>query len=260
MKTKSFLLVAAATILASGGNPLFAHANEIRTERIQFAKGASATSIEDRIEGRAIVDYQLGARAGQRMNVSLTSENLANYFNIMAPDESEVAFFIGSRDGNRFEGVLPATGDYTIRVYLMRNAARRGETANYRLDVAIVDEKAIPSERKRLDPTDSSVDALVPGTDFHATGEIPCRRRSGQPMTSCRFGVRREGNGSALVTVFWPGGGSRAIFFEGGRVIGSDWSEADGEGSLSADRESDLTRVRIGTERFEIPDAVLDGG
>jgi hypothetical protein len=33
--------------------------------------------------------------------------------------------------------LLPADGVYTIRVYLMRNAARRNETANYTLEVRI---------------------------------------------------------------------------------------------------------------------------
>jgi hypothetical protein len=44
---------------------------------------------------------------------------------------------VGSTSGNRFEAELPADGVYTIRVYLMRNAARRNETARYTLDVGI---------------------------------------------------------------------------------------------------------------------------
>jgi hypothetical protein len=37
----------------------------------------------------------------------------------------------------QFEGVLPASGDYKLRVYLMRSAARRDEIANYRLEMII---------------------------------------------------------------------------------------------------------------------------
>jgi hypothetical protein len=29
--------------------------------------------------------------------------------------------------------MLPASGDYVVRVYLMRNAARRGETCDFRI-------------------------------------------------------------------------------------------------------------------------------
>jgi hypothetical protein len=46
--------------------------------------------------------------------------------------------FIGSTSGGRFEGTLPADGTYTIQVYLMRNAARRGESATYKLDIGII--------------------------------------------------------------------------------------------------------------------------
>jgi hypothetical protein len=45
--------------------------------------------------------------------------------------------FIGSTSGNQYEGVLPASGDYKVRVYLMRSAARRDEVANYRLEMII---------------------------------------------------------------------------------------------------------------------------
>jgi len=37
----------------------------------------------------------------------------------------------------QFEGVLPASGDYKLRVYLMRSAARRDAIANYRLEMII---------------------------------------------------------------------------------------------------------------------------
>ena len=37
--------------------------------------------------------------------------------------------------GNHFLGPLPADGEYTVQVYLMRNAARRKEVANYRLSL-----------------------------------------------------------------------------------------------------------------------------
>ena len=45
--------------------------------------------------------------------------------------------FIGSTSGNQFEGSLPASGDYKLRVYMMRSAARRDEVAKYRLEMII---------------------------------------------------------------------------------------------------------------------------
>jgi hypothetical protein len=103
-------------------------------------------------------------------------------------------------------------------------------------------------------------DALVPGTDFHATGNIPCARYAAQPMNQCRFGVVREGQGNGAVTVFWPDGGNRVIFFKNGTPASSDQSEADGDVSLTVGRNADLFTITIGAQRFEIPEAVINGG
>ncbi len=54
-------------------------------------------------------------------------------------------------------------------------------------------------------------------------------------------------------------GRPRAIFFQRGMAIGAGASEAD-IGPFAARREGDLTFVRIGEERYEIPDAVPFGG
>jgi hypothetical protein len=83
------------------------------------------------------VDYVLEASKGQHMNVSMATDNGASYFNILAPGEKDVAMFNGSISGNQFEGALPKSGDYKIRVYMMRSAARRNETAKYRLEMII---------------------------------------------------------------------------------------------------------------------------
>jgi hypothetical protein len=102
-------------------------------------------------------------------------------------------------------------------------------------------------------------DALVKGTDYHATGNIPCAMATGQPTGSCPFGVRREGNGSGIVTVTKPDGRARAIFFDNGKATGADIGEAD-PGEFKAEKHGDLSIVRIGKERYEIPDAVIFGG
>jgi hypothetical protein len=103
-------------------------------------------------------------------------------------------------------------------------------------------------------------DARVPGTEFHATGNIPCARHAGQPMRSCRFGVVRTGRGNGTVTVFWPDGGNRLIFFENGAPASFDQSEADGDVRMTVGRNADLFTVTIGAQRFEIPEAVINGG
>ena len=114
-------------------------ADEIRSERVTIAQGANAATVEASITGYQIVDYLLSATKGQYMNVSMATQSTAAYFNILAPGETEVAFFNGSISQNQFEGTAPESGDYRIRVYQMRSAARRGEVADYRLEMIVGD-------------------------------------------------------------------------------------------------------------------------
>ncbi len=111
--------------------------DDIRTENVRFEPGATSATVEGKIKGYEVVDYVLEAGKGQQMNVSMATDNLSSYFNILPPGESDVAIFVGSTSGNDFEGVLPRDGAYTVRVALMRSAARRAEVATYRLQLSI---------------------------------------------------------------------------------------------------------------------------
>jgi len=231
--------------------PLPALAQASKSQRVQFKPGATSATISGTIKGDQDIDYVVGAKQGQSMNVSMATKHGSTYFNILAPGETNEAFFIGSTSGNQYEGTLPASGDYRIRVYMMRSAARRNEVANYRLEIIIsgAGEKSAAV----------SHDAKVAGTDFHATGNIPCSMGGGQPTGSCKFGVKREGGGTGTVEVTKPDGRTRLILFQQGKPIGYNQSEAD-RSEFRASKESDLNIVHIGSERYEIPDAVISGG
>ena len=109
-------------------------------------------------------------------------------------------------------------------------------------------------------PTGLDDSALRAGQGkFDATGKIPCAQFIGQPMMQCEFGVARAGGGYATVVIQKLDGNTRAIFFRMGRPISADTSEAD-PGEFSVTREIDLHFIWIGTERYEIPDAVVLGG
>jgi hypothetical protein len=96
--------------------------------------------------------------------------------------------------------------------------------------------------------------------EFDATGNIPCAIYAGQPMSECEFGVARAGGGYATVVIKKQNGGTRMIYFRMGVPIGADTSEADGYPDFRATKEKDLHLIRIGDERYEIPDAVVLGG
>jgi len=156
------LAVALALLLGYVSTPAQA---EIRTQEIRFANGATATSIKGRIHGEQTIDYRLRARAGQTLAVMFKPGKSSAYFNVLPPG-SETALFVGSTSGNRFEGVLPTDGVYTIRAYLMRSAARRNEAASYTLDVAIADTAATAA------PGDQWRAVAEAGKPFDATLEL----------------------------------------------------------------------------------------
>jgi hypothetical protein len=97
-------------------------------------------------------------------------------------------------------------------------------------------------------------DTIGSGAGLVATGVIPCSRNDGQPA-SCQFAVNRQGEGKAQATVTWPDGTSRVIFFENNTAVRSDNAGAN----FSAEKKAGNTIVRVGNERYEVPDAAIGG-
>jgi hypothetical protein len=119
---------------------------------VHFKKGASQATIQGRIKGRETTDYVLRAREGQTMTVNFKTNNPSAYFNVLPPG-SEEAIFIGQVAGEHFEGKLPQDGDYRVRVYLVRAAGRRHESAKYTLTVKVTGgEAAAKHEKAQQDP------------------------------------------------------------------------------------------------------------
>jgi len=126
-------LVFAALLAATIGSSASA---ENRQERVRFARGATSAVVRGEVRGYDYVDYLVGARAGQHLTADLTRISGPAYFLVRAPGSDE-NLFDGSTSGDHFETVLPAGGDYRLRVFLMRSAARRNERSAYLLSVAI---------------------------------------------------------------------------------------------------------------------------
>lgn len=105
-----------------------------RTESIN--PQPEAQSIKAKITGDESIDYRFEASAGQTLKVTLDTANGANYFNVLREGANE-AFFIGNINGTSFEGALPESGAYLIRVYLMRSAARRDESTEFTLNFSL---------------------------------------------------------------------------------------------------------------------------
>jgi len=240
-----------AYVMLAVGSSVFA-ADSIESRPLQFAKGASSATVKGSLKGDQTIDYKLRAKAGQTMSVTLKTGNASNYFNVLPPGSKDVAIFVGSTSGNEWTGALPADGEYTVRVYLMRNAARRHETANYALTVGITGSAAASPA---LGAAPAS-DAKVKGTPYHATGKVPCSMGSAvEGSAQCDFGVIRGKPGNAEVHVTPPGGFKRVLTFAGGKV------RSDADAKVKASKSGDLWSVDVNDyEHYRIPEAVISGG
>ena len=128
-----FLLLLMAPVIQAG---------ESQTHRLVLTDAVPRTTIEGSVAGYDSPGYVIVAAAGQVLTVTLAAKNPSTYFNVFAPGKQpgiDAALFIGATEGQQFSVLLSESGDYTIEVYLMRNAARRAETASFVLSVALAE-------------------------------------------------------------------------------------------------------------------------
>lgn len=217
---------------------------ETQTIPVALSKDSDSASFSGSLKGEQTIDYVVSAKAGQTLRVTLQPSNESSYFNVLPPGPAEKAIFIGSVAGYEWAGELPVDGEYRVRTYLMGSTEKKNEGSSYALTIAI--------------PT--TLAPVAEDEPFDATGEIPCARYLGQPMASCRFGVTRGSDGEASMTVTFADGLVRHIFFKNGEATGTDMIEAEGSADFSASKEADLFSIRVGEERYEIPEAVVFGG
>jgi hypothetical protein len=243
------LFIAAAIALFALAVPSRA---EIQTTPVQFKKGASSATIKGTIKGDQTIDYTLRAKAGQTMSVKLATSKGANYFNVLPPGSNDEALFVGSSGGNEWTGALPADGEYKLRVYLMRSAARRNEAANYTLTVGITGTPG--ATRPAGFGKAPASDARHPGTGYHATGPLPCRMGTDKPI-QCEFGVIRGKPGNAEVHITPPGGLKRVLTFMGDKVTTNP-----GEKVKAIKQGYDWSVEVNDYEHYTIPEAVISGG
>jgi hypothetical protein len=161
---RRFCVAIVASVLALA--PVFALAqSDIRTQRVSFNDGSA--TIKGRVTGYATIDYVFPAGAGESIEAVLKSSKASTYFNVNPPGSDE-AIFIGSSEGSIFRGVARTSGDYTARVYLMRNEARRGTTARYTLTLDVGRQSATSEKGPDF------ADGLTGGPDYwEVTGVGP---------------------------------------------------------------------------------------
>lgn len=133
---RSVLAFSAALLLMMSGMAVPAFAQQKTT--VHFSAGNDNAAIDGVVKGQQYHDYILGAKAGQRMGVSLITKGSA-YFNILPPGSKDAAIYNSSVGGNDATNIeLPDEGNYTIRVYLMGNDADANKSVKYTISTTIM--------------------------------------------------------------------------------------------------------------------------
>ena len=102
--------------------------------RVKFPVGTHGTSVKGTCRGYAYRDYLLRVSAGQAVNISLTASEPATVFSIVTPEGGELQ---EASETTSYSGTLITSGDYRIRVLMMRSAARRkGSITNFTLKMS----------------------------------------------------------------------------------------------------------------------------
>ena len=104
--------------------------------RVTFHDGLDERSFEDVLDGFNEVSYVVALREGQWLQVSLASNNISNCFDIYAPGATK-PFYIGGDSGSTHRMRAAATGDYVVKVFLLRLAARDNQSAHYTLELKL---------------------------------------------------------------------------------------------------------------------------
>ena len=156
--------------------------------------------------------------------------------------------FVDGSGERVFDSVLPADGSYTLRVFLMRAAARRNESSQYTISIAVIG--------KPLAPVPAAKDALIPGTSFHARAMVRCEPAYTNLRECEALVVRRSLDGTATVELRWDKRQKRRILFVKGTPTAADALQP-----FTFTRNARGYVVIFGeSERFDVPEPLVFGG
>ena len=95
---------------------------------LRVTLGDKETKLNGDLTGFDRVQYLFTANPGQHLKIQLDTSNHSNYINVGVAGAAE-AVCQGSLTGNICTVRSQSASEYVIDVFLMRNAARRGEKA-----------------------------------------------------------------------------------------------------------------------------------
>lgn len=132
-QARRHLMTALAIALATLAAPAALAQSGERRIPVTLQDGATQ-AFEDTIHEFEVVSYVVPLQQGQSLHVALASSNASNCFDIYAPDAPK-PFYVGGDSGNTHQMQAVTSGKYIVKVFLLRFAARDGQTAQYTLEL-----------------------------------------------------------------------------------------------------------------------------
>ena len=100
-------------------------------QRVSFAPGTASANVSGSVRSYETRDYLLHARARQRMTVDLHGNS--NFLQVAVFNPQGETVYVGTN----WTGMLPRSGDYLVRVGLVRAEARRNGIGDFSLTLGI---------------------------------------------------------------------------------------------------------------------------
>ena len=154
-------------------------------ERIQFAKGATAATLQGILRGSEQKQYILRAMAGQVMAINVAAHDASVQLAVQGVSDGVTYKLLAERydgDSSRWVGTLPATQDYVLTV---ATGISTGPRVAYQLTVSITTPAtpAHPGRPERIQFARGAISATVYGTvDNRHTKRYILGARRGQQM------------------------------------------------------------------------------
>lgn len=128
------VLIAGLTITSTAS--MAAADKPAKAVAVKFKAGASGATYHGKIKGYGYDQYSFYAKKGQRLK-AVTTGNVDSYlFNNRLAGSVNLGEYSSDLDSHG-DYILPYTGTYQVRVLQSRNAARKGKTPNYTLQLTI---------------------------------------------------------------------------------------------------------------------------
>lgn len=128
------VLIAGLTITSTAS--MAAADKPAKAVAVKFKAGASGATYHGKIKGYGYDQYSFYAKKGQRLK-AVTTGNVDSYlFNNRLAGSVNLGEYSSDLDSHG-DYILPYTGTYQVRVLQTRNAARKGKTPNYTLQLTI---------------------------------------------------------------------------------------------------------------------------